>query len=401
LPDKHQIAIDATPTTSGRGAMRDPIREKIMIKHVGGTAILAGALATLGGSALAATVSLVATIEIPGNKLEQFDIGYVDSDAGRYYITDRSNAAVDIIDTRKLAYIGRVGGFVGLKRDANGRPAIQLSGPNGLAFDTEKHQLWAADGDSTVKVIDVAVDPPRVIAVINTGGGKRADELGVDSRDGLALIGNNAEKPTYVTFVSTKPGNAILAKIEMPDASDGIDQPLFVPQTGLFYGSVPIWKEDKRHGGLAVFDPKTLKMVKLIPIDDCQPLGLAQGPGTKVIVGCAAGANKTRTPGMDAVTVIIDVATEKVVKRIKEVGGQDEVWYNPTAHQYYTASRDAPGGPVLGVIDAETDTFIGSAPTGENAHSVAADSKTGMIFVPLTTPNPACANGCIGVYQVK
>jgi hypothetical protein len=44
---------------------------------------------------------------------------------------------------------------------------------------------------------------------------------------------------------------------------------------------------------------------------------------------------------MDAVTVIIDVATEKVVKRIKEVGGQDEVWYNPTAHQYYTASRDA------------------------------------------------------------
>ena len=49
---------------------------------------------------------------------------------------------------------------------------------------------------------------------------------------------------------------------------------------------------------------------------------------------------------MDAVTVIIDVATEKVVKRIKEVGGQDEVWYNPNAHQYYTASRDQPGGPV-------------------------------------------------------
>jgi len=156
-----------------------------MIKHVGSIATLAGAIGAFGGSALAATVSLVTTIEIPGNKLEQFDIGYVDSDAGRYYITDRSNAGVDIFDTRKLAYIGRVGGFVGLKRDANGRPAIQNSGPNGLAFDTEKRQLWAADGDSTVKVIDVAVDPPRVIAVINTGGGKRADELGVDSRDGL------------------------------------------------------------------------------------------------------------------------------------------------------------------------------------------------------------------------
>ena len=104
---------------------------------------------------------------------------------------------------------------------------------------------------------------------------------------------------------------------------------------------------------------------------------------------------------MAAATVIIDAATEKIVKVIHEVGGQDEVWYNPTARQYYTASRDNPGGPVLGVIDANTDTFVASAPTGENAHSVAADSKTNMIFVPLTAPNPACANGCIGVYQVK
>ena len=374
----------------------------IRLGRVPGTAMLAGfAVAAIGGGAMAATVSLVATIDIPGNKLLQFDIGYVDSEAGRYYITDRSNAAVDIFDTRKLTYVGRVGGFVGLKYDANGRPVIPLSGPNGLAFDTEKRQLWAADGDSTVKVIDVTADPPKVVAVINTGGQKRADELGIDSKGGLVLLGNNAEKPTYVSFISTKPGNAILAKVEMPDATDGIDQPIFVPETGLFYASVPVWKEDKKHGGLAVFDPKTFKMVKLIPIDDCQPLGLAQGPGTKLIVGCAAGANQARTPGMAAATVIIDAATEKIVKVIREVGGQDQVWYNPSARQYYTASRDNPGGPVLGVIDANTDTFVGSAPTGENAHSVAADSKTNMIFVPLTAPNPACANGCIGVYQVK
>jgi DNA-binding beta-propeller fold protein YncE len=56
---------------------------------------------------------------------------------------------------------------------------------------------------------------------------------------------------------------------------------------------------------------------------------------------------------------------------------------------------------VLGVINADTDTFVESIPTGENAHSVAADSKNNAIFVPLTAPNPACANGCIGVYQIK
>jgi DNA-binding beta-propeller fold protein YncE len=373
----------------------------IPFKRIQAISILAaGTVAVLGASAMAASLKLVATIDIPGNKLEQFDIGYVDSEAGRYYIADRSNAAVDIFDTRKMTYVGRVSGFVGLKFNPDKKPAIVLSGPNGLAFDASRHELWAADGDSTVKVIDVAADPPKIVASINTGGQKRADELGVDPVDGVVLVGNNAEKPTYVTFISTK-DHSILGKLEMPDASDGIDQPLYVRETGMFYASVPIWKEQKTHGGLAVIDPKTFKMVKLIPIDDCGPLGLAQGPGTKVILGCGAGS-KTRTPDMpNPATVIVDVATEKVVKVIHELGGQDEVWYNPTLRQYYTASRDLPSGPVLGVINADTDTFVESIATGENAHSVAADSKNNAIFVPLTTPNPACANGCIGVYQMK
>jgi DNA-binding beta-propeller fold protein YncE len=374
----------------------------ITLKRMHRISILAaGAVAAIGASAFAANLSRVATIEIPGNKLEQFDIGYVDSENGRYYVTDRSNAAVDIFDTRKMTYVGRVTGFVGLKYNDDNRPAIVLSGPNGVAFDPLRHELWAADGDSTVKVIDVAANPPKIVASVSTGGTKRADELGIDTKDGLVLVGNNADKPSYVTFISTKPDHAVMGKIEMPDASDGIDQPLYVPETGMFYASVPIWKEQKNHGGLAVFDPKTLKMTKLIPIDDCVPQGLAQGPGTNVIVGCSAGS-KARTPTVPTpATVIIDVATEKVVKVIHELGGQDEVWYNPTLHQYYTASRDLPSGPVLGVINADTNTFVESIATGENAHSVAADSKNGAIFVPLTAPNPACPNGCIGVYQAK
>ncbi len=373
-----------------------------MSKRVRRVSILtAGAVVAIGASAYAASLNRVTVIDIPGSKLEQFDIGYVDSEAGRYYVTDRSNAGVDIFDTRNFTYVGRVGGFVGLKFNPDKRPAIVLSGPNGLAFDPQKKELWAADGDSTVKVIDVAANPPKIVASISTGGQKRADELGIDTKDGLVLVGNNADKPSYVTFISTKPDHTIMGKIEMPDASDGIDQPLYVAETGMFYASVPVLKEEKNHGGLAVFDPKTLKMTRLIPLDDCVPAGLAQGPGTKVIVGCSAGS-KARTPTVPIpATVIIDVATEKVVKVIHELGGQDEVWYNPGAHQYYTASRDLPSGPVLGVINADTDTFVESIATGENAHSVAADSKNNAIFVPLTAGNTACPNGCIGVYQIK
>ena len=58
-----------------------------MSKRVQGITILAvGAVAALGASAYAASLNRIATIDIPGNKLEQFDIGYVDSEAGRYYV---------------------------------------------------------------------------------------------------------------------------------------------------------------------------------------------------------------------------------------------------------------------------------------------------------------------------
>jgi len=362
--------------------------------------VTAVTLAVIGGAAAAAGVARIAVMDVPGNTFDNFDIGYVDSNAGRYYIADRSNAAIDIFDTQKRTFIGRVTGFAGIKKDANGRVANNIGGPNGVAFDPEKKQLWVGDGDSTVKVIDVAANPAMIIATINTGGQKRADELTVDPKDGLVLIGNNADKPTFVSFISTKPDHAIVAKIEMPEASDGIDQTTYVPETGLFYASVPVLNDQKSHGGLAVFDPKTLKLVKVIPIDDCMPAGSFHGPGTKMIIGCSAGS-PTRTPGMAPATLIFDVATEKVVKVIHELGGMDEVWYNPAAHRYYTGSRDQPGGPVLGVINADTDSWIENVPTGANAHSVAADAKNNVIFVPLTAPNPVCSKGCIGVYQEK
>jgi hypothetical protein len=362
------------------------------------TTLIAAAIIT--ADAIAAATNRIATMSVPGKTFDNFDIGYVDSAAGRYYVADRSNAAVDIFDTQTKTFIGRVEGFAGVRMDANGRVANNISGPNGVAFDAQKKQLWVGDGDSTVKVIDVATYPARIVASVNTGGQKRADELTVDSKDGIVLIGNNADKPSFVSFISTAADHRILAKIEMPDASNGIDQPAYVPETGLFYASVPIWKGQRNHGGLAVFDPKMLAFVRLIPIDDCVPAGTAHGPGTRMIVGCSAGS-QARTPGIPAATVIADVATEKVVKVVHEIGGSDEVWFNPAAHRYYTASRDQPGGPVLGVIDADAERWIENVATGANAHSVAADRNTNMVFVPLMAPNSVCPKGCIGIYQAN
>src|ERR1700682_1661975 len=82
-------------TTPGTG-------RPIMLKNIRRTILLASAaIAAIGTGAIAADVGRVATIDIPGNKFDNFDIGYVDSNASRYYIADRSNAAVDIFATQK------------------------------------------------------------------------------------------------------------------------------------------------------------------------------------------------------------------------------------------------------------------------------------------------------------
>ncbi len=355
--------------------------------------ILAGTTigATMGTSAAkAADVAMVAAVDLDGKKLEDFDISFVDAKTGRYYLADRSNASVDVVDTKARKFLYRVGGFLGTKE----KPAV--SGPDGVVGVPEKNQVWAGDGDSTVKVIDIAADPAKVVAVINTGGKARVDEMAYDPKDGVVLMANNADKPAFVSLVSTDGDHKIIAKLDLPQASDGVEQPAYSPSTGLFYFSVPILDDKKTTGAVGVLDPKTAKLVKMIPVENCNPTGLQIGEGTNLIVGCAAGS---KSSGMSPNTVVLDLATEKTTS-IPQVGGEDEVWYNPGNHQYYTASRDQPGGPVLGIIDATKNAWVANVPTAKNAHSVAADSTTNSIFVPLT-PSPACANGCIGVYAEK
>jgi hypothetical protein len=362
----------------------------------GFAAVAAFATVVLAGQAWADNVKLLTTIDIPGEEVKLFDIGVVDAEAGRYYLADRSNKGVDIFDTKTNKFVGRVGGFVGVvMRD--GKPVGSESGPNGVALDSKNKVLWVGDGDSTLKAIDLKAAEPKISATINLGGKKRADELAVDETDEMVLVFNNADKPTFGSFVSTKPGNKILGKVELPDASDGVEQSIYVKETGLFYSSVPELKDDINKGGIAIFDPKTMKMVELVNIPGCGPTGLMQGPGTHLLVGCGAGSPGSKLP---PATVIWDFKTKQVVKAVKEVGGMDEVWYDSGSNKYYTASRDQPGGPVLGVIDAKTDQWVENVPTAPGAHSVAADSKSQHVFVPLTA-NPACTKSCIGVYGTK
>jgi hypothetical protein len=90
-----------------------------------------------------------------------------------------------------------------------------------------------------------------------------------------------------------------------------------------------------------------------------------------------------------------------IVTSFPQLSGDDEVWFDPTTNRWFVAAGTKPGGPVIGVIDAATNTLLQSIPTFGNAHSVSVDPISGEVFVPEVpdASNADCLNGCIAVFS--
>src|SRR5262245_44645808 len=91
---------------------------------------------------------LLTTIEIPGG-LIGFDISWVDSEAGRYYLADRGNATamppvpprIDVIDTKHNKFLFSIPGFAG----PNGVVAIHGGDDDDESDEPSSGELWVGD----------------------------------------------------------------------------------------------------------------------------------------------------------------------------------------------------------------------------------------------------------------
>ena len=91
-----------------------------------------------------------------------FDISWVNPDRAEYYLGDRANAGITIIDTKNLTFKRTIGGFKGVVLNGAGTAVDNNhSGPDGVV--SHGRWLYAGDGDSTLKVIDLnaAVQPHK------------------------------------------------------------------------------------------------------------------------------------------------------------------------------------------------------------------------------------------------
>jgi hypothetical protein len=361
--------------------------------------------------------------------LASFDISFVDPTIGLYVLGDRTNNAVDLVDTNSNTFLGFCGH--GLFTGATGNN--DTSGPDGVLI-RDHREIWVGDGNSSVKVFDVAgcsetTLPTHTISTVLALPGypghtaatdKRADEMCYDPRDNLIMVANNAADPPFGSLMSTT-SYSVVGQIPFdgthgaPKATNGAEQCQWSPRTGKFYITIPgVETPNTGHGVIAVINPHTKKVETTfdIPLANCAtPQGMAVGPDHDLLIGC--NGNPTSTTHS---SVIIDERNGHIRATIADESGPDEVWYNPGNNHYFLArSAPASGEQALGIIDAETmvaDTSISVGATGKNAHSVAADSVTNKTFLPIpggiggtdavcTNAGGDSAKGCILVVTGK
>jgi hypothetical protein len=414
--------------------------------------ILFGAIALASANASAAPCAgpgaptttqtqCLTAVTIPGNPLRSFDIGWVNPHRGEYYLSDRSNAGVDIIDTHTLQFMRTIGGFVGTKLTAAGAVNNNISGPDGVT--SHGRWLYAGDGDSTLKVIDLDAPTAPIRQSISTGGTTRVDEMALTTDGKLLLAANNAEDPPFATLFAANGDAAIsnvskIIKISVDPtiipagAGLSLEQSVWDPKTARFYTSIPVIANNPPgcnfgqnpgpitcHGGALVTDPLHPTAVEgafdsttgtgVVRVPACSPNGATVGPHDNLLLGCTPGNNPS-----DTQTLVIDAKTDESLS-VNGVTGSDEVWFNAGDARYYLGASKAIGGAVLGVINAKTNFLIETIPQSSNSHSVAADSKRNLIFVPQVAPlavvgsggdvTPVGAgicggnSGCVGVYR--
>jgi hypothetical protein len=425
------------------------------------TSALAGAVLLLLGSAAwaqgqasgdAPALRLINTIPIngtagkPATKMFSFDISFIDPATGLFYLADRSNAAVDIIDTTgAFAGQGSSTGPDTLYGQIGANPNFQpgfagdtgstaTSGPNGVVAASPC--IFVTDSPSRVVSFNTSVSFTAVVSAVSTGGMFRADELAFDPKDRLILAINNADTPPFGTLIAADSNCRLTVQTKIVftggvPATNGAEQPVWVGgSTQRFFVSIPEVSGPGDGTGPtgAVAQINTNGVAeKTYLINFCQPAGLAVGPNGDLLVGCNSvfdlSGNKCSavvpapsppgTPAAHPATCTGIGAPQEVICNpargctpangsivsVPGVGGGDEVWFNPGDGNYYVTAGNDPFGPMFGVIASVSNVLTQLVPTlppvpatapatppGHSAgtvHSIAASAANNHVYVPM------------------
>jgi hypothetical protein len=312
---------------------------------------------------------LVTTIPVPGG-LAGFDISWVDSANGKYYLADRGNAnatppvppRIVVIDTINNQYVTSV---------------TLPAGANGVLAIPRTHEIWAGLNDSTTVVI--STDDYAIKHVISNGGKARADELAYDPEDRIMLIANDRDNPPFITFIDAQTHTVLKTVnydgVSAPQSTNGLEQPVWNQATFKFYLAVPATKANP-NGEVDEIDPLTYTVTRSFPTKCMGPAGLVLIANQRLMASCGD---------------ILDIATGNVLATVGGVGG-DEIWYSADNQRVYFGGYNRISVPVVDATINATGPLavlvVGQTPpapaVSQTTHSVAADDVNHEVFVPVT-----------------
>ncbi|HYS65571.1 MAG TPA: hypothetical protein VEN30_17430 [Paraburkholderia sp.] len=361
----------------------------------------AAALTGCGGgddisSPAATPPKLLTNIAVPNASSPpfSFDIGYVE--AGKYFLADRNNKTVDVVDTKSNSLTAQIPGpFTGAGA------TTEESGPDGIVGITGTNTIYVGDVDS-LKVIDTAAQK-TVNTITISNSGSRVDEGCYDPDDHLVMFASPGDSPPFVTFISTVTQKPV-AKLAF-NGSDGLEACIYDSTSKSFLlnndgtAANPGGELDVITASSAVSGSPSVS--KSFTLGQCGPAGIVNGPNNDVLIGCDPPA------GSPLITLIMD-RTSGVIRATVPFGGVDQVNYDPATNRYFLPARHyvttgtaAASGfsPQMGVIDGTTRQLLFKVPVGTGAHSVAIDSTLGQVYVPFQPGQSAFPNGGISVFS--
>ncbi len=373
-------------------------------------AAIAMGVAAAPASALP-TYGLVATIPIPaavgnpnvGGAFTSFDISFFDPATRLDYVADRSNSSIDIFSGATRSFVGRAGGFVGQQATTS------VSGPDGVLVATNPalglHQLFGGDGNSTLRSYNLTnPTAPALTSVTSTPGTHRVDEMAYSPVSNQVLVANNADQPAFGSLINASTGAVEHTNIVIPGAApgDGLEQPVWNPNTGSFFISVPTFGGGGDPGGVAEININgtvgRLYKFASFGITSCSSTGLALGTSGNLLVGCGAAGSQT--------VLLNPAGTGSIVATFTSIFGSDQLAFDPRTDNFFVTGSSG-GVRVFDVISDTTNAILQDVPLNGvtvNAHSIAVDPVSGDVFVPFeangraTGINEVCALGCIAVY---
>ncbi len=287
---------------------------------------------------------LVGDIQLPGDG-SRFDYESLDVASHRLYIAHLGASEVVVFDTASEKVLHVV---------------PNIAGVHGVIVVPELDRVYATATDKD-QVVVLGETSLQVVATVPTG--RYPDGLAYPGTSGKIYVANEQGSSETVIDVRTNQRVATL------DLGGEVGNTQYDPGSNRVYAAVQTRNE------MVAIDPLSDRVIGRYPVSGCDfPHGVAMDIPARhrAFVACAGNAK----------LAVFDLRSDRVIQ-LMDVGSDPDVLALDTGlHRLYVAAESG----VLTVFDVAAGVVrsVARDSAGANAHSVAVDPTTHVVYLPLT-----------------